>query len=299
MPARPPETRALNQGYQYLTETRYGECEGILDKIRRAAQDMGMPVRSVEIEMGPSQFEFTFDPADPITIADMAVNFRTLVKEVCQREGLLASFMAKPKLPNVAANGWHIHQSIRDNKSGLNAFVSNVDGTPSKAASEWIAGLIANAPASCLLTSPTVNSYKRFAPYQLAPNKIGWGVDNRGAMIRALFDSDDAASRLENRVADSSANPYFALASQLLSGLDGLTKQLSPPESMSSPYDADTALLPRSLGDAIGAFESSELYRQYLGDEFADYLIHLKREEWDRYLMAVSDWEQSEYFTAF
>ena len=299
MPARPPETRALNQGYQYLTETRYGECEGILDKIRRAAQDMGMPVRSVEIEMGPSQFEFTFDPADPLTIADMAVNFRTLVKEVCQREGLLASFMAKPKLPNVAANGWHIHQSIRDNKSGQNAFVSNEDRTPSKAASEWIAGLIANAPASCLLTSPTVNSYKRFAPYQLAPNKIGWGVDNRGAMIRALFDSDDATSRLENRVADSSANPYFALASQLLSGLDGLSRQLSPPEPMSSPYDADTALLPRSLGDAIDAFESSDLYRQYLGDEFADYLIHLKREEWDRYLMAVSDWEQSEYFTAF
>ena len=260
---------------------------------------MGMPVRSVEIEMGPSQFEFTFDPADPLTIADMAVNFRTLVKEVCQREGLLASFMAKPKLPNVAANGWHIHQSIRDNKSGLNAFVSNADGTPSRAASEWIAGLIANAPASCLLTSPTVNSYKRFAPYQLAPNKIGWGVDNRGAMIRALFDSDDASSRLENRVADSSANPYFALASQLLSGLDGLTKQLSPPEAMSSPYDADTALLPRSLGDAIGAFESSDLYCQYLGDEFADYLVHLKREEWDRYLMAVSDWEQAEYFTAY
>ena len=114
MPARPPVTRALNQGYQYLTETRYGEAEAILDTLRRAAQAMGMPVRSVEIEMGPSQFEFTFAAADPMTIADMAVNFRTMVKEVCHREGLLASFMARPRLPNAASNGWHIHQSLAD-----------------------------------------------------------------------------------------------------------------------------------------------------------------------------------------
>ena len=65
MPPRPPETRALNQGYQYLTETRYGEAEALLDTLRRAARSMGMPVRSVEIEMGPSQFEFTFSPAIP------------------------------------------------------------------------------------------------------------------------------------------------------------------------------------------------------------------------------------------
>ena len=97
MPARPPATRALNQGHQYLTETRYGEAEELLDSLRRAAQSMGMPVRSVEIEMGPSQFEFTFAPGDPMTIADMAVNFRTMVKEVCHREGLLASFMARPR----------------------------------------------------------------------------------------------------------------------------------------------------------------------------------------------------------
>jgi len=299
MPPQPPQTRAINQGYQFLTETRYSECEDILDSIRGAAQEMGMPVRSVEIEMGPSQFEFTFDPADPLTIADMAVNFRTLAKEICQQKGLLASFMAKPKLPNVCANGWHIHQSILDNDSGDNTFVPNKNGTPSKHASSWMAGLIEHAAASCLLTSPTVNGYKRFAPYQLAPNRIGWGVDNRGAMIRALFDANDDASRLENRVADSSANPYFALASQLLSGIDGLSRELPVPDPLNSPYDAEASLLPRSLLDAIVAFESSSMYRHYLGDEVVDYLVHLKRDEWNRYIMSVSDWEQAEYFSVF
>jgi len=299
MPPRPPQTRAINQGFQYLTETRYSDCEEMLDRLRRAAEAMGMPVRSVEIEMGPSQFEFTFDPADPLTIADMAVNFRTLVKEVCHREGLLASFMSKPHLPNVAANGWHIHQSIVNNATGQNAFISRKDGKPSETASAWMAGLLAHAAASCLLTTPTVNGYKRYAPHQLAPNRIGWGVDNRGAMVRALLTPGDAASRVENRVAESAVNPYFALASQIVSGLHGVNNELSLAEPLLDPYEADVELLPSSLGIAIDNFASSALYREYLGAEFVEYLTHLKRAEWNRYLMTVSDWEQAEYFTAF
>ena len=299
MPARAPVTRALNQGYQYLTETRYGESEPLLDMLRRAAQSMGMPVRSVEIEMGPSQFEFTFAPGDPMTIADMAVNFRTMVKEVCHREGLLASFMARPRLPNAASNGWHIHQSVTD-AVGRNLFTPGADGALTSTASGWIAGLLRHAAASCIATTPTVNGYKRYTAYRLAPNRIGWGEDNRGAMLRALLAPGDPASRVENRAADSTANPYFALAFQILSGLDGLENGLTPPPPLASPYDDDEAeLLPRSLLAAIERFEGSETYRAALGDEFVSYLARLKRAEWDRYLMTVSEWEHAEYFTAF
>jgi len=299
MPGRSPETRAINQGHQYLTLTRYSESEKILDTLRRAAQAMDMPVRSVEIEMGPGQFEFTFDPSDPMTIADMAVNFRTLVKEICQREGLLASFMPKPRVPNVAANGWHIHQSIVNKQTRENQFIPDAQQQPSKLAQQWIAGLIANASASCLLTTPTVNGYKSYSEYQLAPNRIGWSDDNRGAMVRTLFSPDDSASRIENRVADSSVNPYYALSAQMLSGLDGVDRNLSPPPPLIDPYDCDAQKLPGNLITAIQAFESSALYRHYLGDEFVEYLAHLKGAEWDAYLAAVSEWEQREYFTAF
>ena len=105
MPGTPPQTRGLTQGYQFLTETRYGEAEPILDELRRAAQGIGLRVRSVEIEMGPSQFEFTFDPASPMQQADNLVMFRAMVKAVCARRGLHASFMAKPRLPNIALTG--------------------------------------------------------------------------------------------------------------------------------------------------------------------------------------------------
>ena len=299
MPARPPVTRALNQGYQYLTETRYGENEAILDRLRRAAQAMGMPVRSVEIEMGPSQFEFTFAPGDPMTIADMAVNFRTMVKEVCHREGLLASFMARPRVPNAASNGWHIHQSLAD-ADGRNLFAPGPDGALTPAASGWIAGLLRHAAASCIATTPTVNGYKRYTSYLLAPNRIGWAGDNRGAMLRTLLAPGDAASRVENRVPDSTANPYFALAFQILSGLDGLENGLIPPPPLADPYDDEGAeRLPVSLLAAIERFEASEMYRAALGDAFVSYLARLKRAEWDRYLMTVSEWEHAEYFTAF
>lgn len=294
MPGAPVRTRALTQGYQYLSETRYGEAEELLDLLRRSAQAMGMPVRSVEIEMGPSQFEITFDPAGPLEQAATMVMFRTMVKEVCARRGLHASFMAKPQLDNIAANGWHIHQSVSD-AAGRNLFMPDKDAALSPAASGWIAGLLQHAAAASLLVAPTVNSYKRYQPFQLAPNRIAWGADNRGAMLRALTAPDDAASRVENRAADSSANPYFAFAAQLAAGMDGVTRGLVAPPATTSPYDPSAAALPASLGAALAAFEGADLFRDLFG-EFPAYLAQLKRAEWDRYLATVSDWEQAEYF---
>ena len=296
MPPSAMQTENLTQGTQFLTETRYAEVEDILDELRRAAEVMGLEPRSVEIEMGPSQFEFTFAPGDPQTQAARYVVFRTMVKEVCQARGLHASFMAKPRLPNAAANGWHIHQSILRTGSGDNAFMpdSHTDITPQ--ASGWIAGLLDHAHDLCLLTNPTVNSYKRFAPFQLAPNKIVWGRDNRGAMIRALLSQNDPASRIENRVADATANPYFAFAGQIHAGLSGLQAGKSAPPPSETPYDASGAELPSNLGDAIDAFAASDFVAGSMGAEFQSYLTTLKRAEWQRYLMTISEWEHQEYF---
>ncbi|GAB5446864.1 glutamine synthetase family protein [Gymnodinialimonas sp.] len=294
MPGTPPTVENTTQGYQYLTETRYAEVEPMLDRLRRAAEEMGMDVRSVEVEMGPSQFEFTFAPASPSATAELAVTFRTLAKELCARHSLLASFMPKPALPNAAANGWHIHQSLKD-VNGVNLFTPR-DQNLSETAAAWTAGLLTHAPACCLLTNPTVNSYKRFVPHQLAPNQIGWAHDNRGAMVRAIMAPNDPASRLENRLPDSAANPYFALAAQLLSGLDGLKTQASPPPPMTTPYAKTAQALPSTLGAALDAFAASQPLRAALTPATADWLATLKRAEWDRYLAHISDWEQAEYF---
>jgi glutamine synthetase len=299
MPPAALATRNTTQGWAFLTEGRYGAVEPLLDTLRRTAEVMGLAPRTMEIEMGPSQFEFTFDASDPLTQADRFVLFRMMTKEVCRRQGLHASFMPKPRVANAVANGWHIHQSMVSRQTGRNVFMPAVDGEPTAEAGAWIAGLLEHAPATCLLTNPTVNGYKRFSAFQLAPNRVQWGTDNRGAMLRALLYAGDPASRIENRVADTAANPYYALAGQILSGLDGLTRGAVPPPPTLAPYAADQVSLPATLDAAIQIFEASPLYARAVGPDFVRYLAHLKRAEWARYLAAISEWEQAEYFNLF
>jgi len=299
MPGQPPETRYLAQGYQFLTETRYAELESVIDDLRINGQALGLPVRSMEIEMGPSQLEFTFDPADPMTHADTMMMFRTMVKEVCHQQGLHATFMCKPNIDNIAASGWHLHQSIINRETGENLMIPPSDGTLSDVASGWIAGLLEHAAECCLLTTPTVNGYKRYSTHQLAPDRIQWATDNRGAMIRTLMAPGDAASRIENRVAEPAANPYYYFASQILSGLDGITRNLKASAAVETPYDSDADALPDSLYQAIELFDSSDFLRRELGDVFVDYLCHIRRAEWERYHLAVSEWEQAEYFSLY
>jgi len=299
MPAQPPKTQNLNQGYQFLTETHYATLEPVMDELRRHCQALGLPIRSMEVEMGPSQFEFTFDPADPLTHADNMVMFRTMVKEVCAKQGLHATFMCKPKVENACASGWHLHQSVICTDTGNNLLQPDSSGAVSNVASGWIAGLLAHAEESCLLTTPTVNGYKRYQAHQLAPDRIQWGRDNRGAMIRALMSPEDSASRIENRVAETTANPYYFFASQILSGLDGIESNLCLPDAVETPYDSDARRLPGSLISAIQLFSTSSFYRKALGDEFVDYLVRVKQAEWNRYHQAISEWEQAEYFSLY
>lgn len=296
MPGHPVHTRNLAQGYQFLTETRYGTLEPIMDVLRRTCQAMGLPVRSMEVEMGPSQFEFTFDPSDPLTHADNMMMFRTMVKEVCAARGLHATFMCRPNVENGAASGWHLHQSLMDRTTGQNVMMPPDDGMLSPQASGWIAGLLTHAAESCLLTTPTVNGYKRYRPYQLAPDRIQWGRDNRGAMIRGLMSPGDPASRIENRVAETAANPYYFFTSQILSGLDGIVSGASAPDPIEAPYDDGPTRLPANLQSAIHMMDGSAFYRAALGDAFVEYITTVRQAEWDRYHMAVSEWEQAEYF---
>ncbi len=298
MPGAAPKTLPLNHGYQLLTDSNYDAAEDLLDDIRRTATVMGLSVRSAEVEFGPSQFEFTFDPAPAMEHADNMVIFRTMVKQLCHRKGLHATFMCRPAAPFAAASGWHLHQSVVSAETGENLFMSATEDLTPQAAG-WIAGLLAHAEESCLLTTPTVNGYKRYQPFQLAPDRIQWGRDNRGALIRALLRPADKASRIENRVAEPAANPHYFFASQILSGLSGIGRGLTPPDPVEMPYASDAQTLPSNLGAAIAAFEAGALYREALGDDFVAFLSHLKKAEWNRYLSTVSDWEDREYSRLF
>jgi glutamine synthetase len=299
-PGRPPEVSLLSHGYQYLTEQRYDQMAPVLDLIRRDILALNLPLRSVEVEFGPSQCEFTFKPTKGLEPADTMVLFRSAVKQIARRHGHHATFMCRPKLPNVFASGWHLHQSIVSRANGENAFMSKEDGEAlSQLGRQYLAGLLEHARASAVFATPTINGYKRYRAYSLAPDRAIWGRDNRGVMVRMLGGANDPATRLENRIGEPAANPYLYMASQVLAGLDGIDRALEPPPPADTPYETNAPALPKSLGEALDALKADTFFREKFGSGFVDYYLHIKNAEIERFQAEVSDWEHREYFEMF
>ncbi|HUN49622.1 MAG TPA: glutamine synthetase family protein, partial [Candidatus Sulfotelmatobacter sp.] len=298
-PGAPPEVSLLTQGYQYLTEQRYDQFDPIFDILRRDLQQLGLPLRSLEVEFGPSQAEFTLSPGIGLAPADDMILFRSAVKQICRRHGYHATFMCRPKLPNAMSSGWHLHQSLRERAGGANAFVSRSDEPLSPVGRHYLAGLLAHARGATAFSTPTINGYKRYRPNSLAPDRAIWGVDNRGAMVRAVGRPGDAGTRLENRVGEPAANPYLYMAAQIHSGLDGMARRLDPGPSADAPYETAAPLLPTSLAEALAALRADDYLRDSMGAAFVDCYLRIKEAELQRFQLEVSDWEQREYFDLF
>ncbi|HVZ46613.1 MAG TPA: glutamine synthetase family protein [Ramlibacter sp.] len=299
-PGRPPEVELLSHGHQYLTELRYDRVDEVMELLRGQLLALGMPLRSLEIEFGPSQFELTFGPTVGVLPADTMVLLRNAIKQICHRAGYHATFMCRPRIPNVMSSGWHLHQSLRHSRDDANAFVPADPGSPlSETGMAWLAGLKEHACGAAVFASPSVNGYRRYRPNSLAPDRAAWARDNRGAMLRVLGGHGEAASRIENRAGEPTANPYLYLASQIFSGLDGVVRGLDPGPGADVPYETKAQPLPRTLADALHALKGDGYLVEAFGRNFVDYYCHIKQAEIDRFNLEVSEWEHREYFDLF
>lgn len=302
-PGRPGEaviTGPTTRGSQLLLEESLDTMQPFVEELYQALTLLDLPLRSIELEFGPSQFEITMEAGDAAIIADAIVLCRMAVRRVARRLGLHATFMSRPQAAEGASTGWHLHQSLYDITTGEPVFLPDGEGeTLSPLGVAYLAGLLAHAPAASAFATPTVNGYKRYQPFSLAPDRIAWGIDNKGAMIRAVGGAGDPATRLENRSGEPAANPYLYIASQLISGMDGIDRDLVPPAPTEDPYRTEAPGLPASLGEAVDALVVDDAFLQALGETVVDWYAALKRAEFGRYLRHVSDWEQREYFEIF
>lgn len=299
-PGTPPSVSLLSHGAQYLTELRYDRVDHLMELLRTQLQALGVPLRSLEIEFGPSQFELTFSPTVGLAPADLMILIRSAIKQICQRAGYHATFMCRPLIPNVMSSGWHLHQSLKSKADGVNAFMPTEAGPPlSPLGMQYLAGLKAHACGASLLASPTINGYRRYRPFSLAPDRAAWARDNRAAMLRVLGGPGQSASRIENRAGEPTANPYLYMASQIFSGLDGIARQLDPGPSADVPYETDAQPLPRSLLEALQCLRQDSHLVQKLGQGFVDYYCFIKEAEIARFNLEVTEWEQREYFDMF
>ena len=305
-----PPVSVFERGYQFLSEVRLDSMGPTLEALRDALCDVGLPPRAIEDEWGPGQVEFSFAPMAGLAAADAAVLFRSAVKQVCQRRGLLATFMCRPALPNFFSSGWHLHQSLLSRTGGSNAFASG-SAPLSDLGRHFVAGLLEHARPIAVFGAPTVNGYKRFRPYSFAPDRVNWAVENRGALVRVQGSPGDTSSHVEMRIGEPAANPYFYLASNIAAGLDGIRREAEPPPAADvDPYATEAPPLPASLAEAVDLLDADAFYREAFGDTLVSYLIMMKRHELGRYATAltevpqpdgqdVSDWEMREYFEFF
>lgn len=299
-PGLPLDVRPTTPGAQLLHDETLDSLDELVQELYSVLTLMDLPLRSIELEFGPSQLEITMEAGDAATVADAVVLARTAIRQICRRLGYHATFMSRPVGAETASTGWHLHQSMRNLTTGANVFIPT-DGSSalSLTGMYYLGGLLRHAAAAAAFATPTVNGYKRYQPYSLAPDRVLWGVDNKGAMVRAVSGVGDPASRLENRSGEPGANPYLYIASQVISGLDGMDQQIDPGAPTENPYRDDAASLPRTLGQALDALDADQAFRDALGTDVIEWYLHIKRSEFDRYLAHVSDWEQREYFGMF
>jgi len=269
-----------------------------------ALEQMGINVEYSHHEVAPSQHEIDLRYAEALTMADIVMTYRVVVKEIAKQNGVYATFMPKP-LFGQNGSGMHTHQSLF--KGDKNAFFNPKDPYYlSDIAKSYIAGLLKHIKEITLVLNQWVNSYKRLVPGYEAPVYICWARRNRSALIRVPLykPGKEKATRIELRSPDPACNPYLAFACMLNAGLTGVDKKYKLPEPIEKDvYHLESeerkALgidnLPGSLIEAIEYAEKSEILREALGDHIFTNLIESKRKEWDDYRIRIFPYEIERY----
>ena len=248
-------------------------------------EDMGFEIESSHHEKAPAQHEIDFTQAEALDTADALMSFKFAIRSTAKRFGLYATFMPKPRT-DLPGSGMHLHISMY--KNGENLFDDD-DGEASAMAGFFMGGVMEHARALCAITNPVVNSYKRILTGYHAPKEVYWAKKGEKALLK--YHNNGADTKVELRFPDPSANPYLAIAVCIAAGMDGIHKQISPGEAncQSGRY------LPGNLKDALDCMKQDNLMKATLGEEFVKLYTAIKYQEWNEYMLQVSDWEVDRY----
>ena len=267
-------------------------------------EKFGIPVEYSHHEVAYSQHEIDLRYSDALTMADNAMTYRLVVKEIARKNGVYATFMPKP-IAGINGSGMHVHQSLFEGSK--NAFYDASDEYYlSKTARCYIAGILKHVKEMTAITNQWVNSYKRLIPGFEAPVYIAWARRNRSPLVRIpLYRAGkENATRLELRCPDPACNPYLAFSAMLAAGIKGIKENYS----LCDPVERDIfemtekelkeyniEHLPGSLIEAIMHLEKSELMKEVLGDHVFEKFIENKKIEWSKYTQEISQFELDSY----
>ncbi len=272
--------------------------EGVIREMEDNVRELGLPVVCVNQEYDPSHWEINTRFDDALSAADDAHLLKLAIKETAAAHGLVATFMGRP-IDGGGTSGYHLHFSAWD-EAGRNVF-DDPEGEYglSAGAVSFLGGILDHTRGMTAVCAPTVNAYKRFIAQELGPYFIDWGTDNRSVGVRVPAEKGKAA-RLESRFADATASPYISSAAHIFAGVDGLDRGLDPGPPTVAVYEppVERPMMPFSLGEALDALEADDCIRAGLGEQFVQAFTAIKRNEYRRFTLAVTDWELREYLDA-
>jgi glutamine synthetase len=280
-------------GYSLL---RMADNPGFFNALMDEMLAFGVPIEGLHTETGPGVYEAALGFSPALEQADRAILFKTGVREIGKRFGIMPSFMAKWSQQYPGCSG-HIHQSLSDGRSNL-FHDAKAPRRMSALFESYLAGQVACLMEFGPLLWPTVNSYKRLVDGFWAPVKPTWGIDNRTASFRVLAGSPKA-TRLETRCPGSDVNPYLAMAAVIAAGLHGVEQGLkltTPPITGTNQGGEDVPRAPRTLIETTRALRESRIARDWLGDTFVEHFAATREWEWRQWQDAVTDWELKRYF---
>ena len=281
-------------GYSILRSTLnnpyFTDLFGLLGKF-------DVPLEGLHTETGPGVLEAAIKYSEGLLAGDRAVLFKTAVKEIGYKHGILATFMAKVN-EHLPGCGGHIHQSLWDDHHKRNLFYDEEDSLHmSELMKQYVAGQLYCLPHVLPMYAPNINSYKRLVEGAWAPTTLTWGVDNRTVAIRVLCNGI-ASARIETRVVGSDVNPYLAMAASVASGLYGIKNQLKlqQPATTGNGYrDFSNGTLPTNLIESSMQMKNSDIARELFGEQFVEHFTCTREWEWRQHLKVVTDWERARY----
>lgn len=288
----------LSQGNFSYSPLRTSVNSDLVSEILTSFSTMGIPIEGLHTEQGPGVLEVALSVSDALKTADNAALFRSFLKIMAQKRGLMATFMAKWN-SELAGQSGHTHLSLLDlDNKPLFYDPEDVHGM-SQQMRHFIGGQLTLLPELACMFAPNVNSYARLLPGTWAPVSANWGIDNRTVAVRVLGGSANS-KRLEFRVPGSDANPYLALSAAIAAGLWGIENRVDPGSPViGNGYIEETCLerrLPQTLDEAADRFEASEVARELFGDKFVSHFSQMRRFEAEQSRSAVTDWQLQRYF---
>ena len=273
------EARPRHYQAYYLQDT--DDFAPFFKELYAACEAQGLPAKTLISEYAPGQMEIVLrHRADVLKACDEGIMLKRLIKNVAERQGLAATFMAKP-YSEWTGSGMHIHVSLAD-EAGNNLFAAE-DPLQNQLLMHAIGGLKAAMAESMLIFAPNANSYRRFRRNSYAPVSASWGINNRTVSLR-IPAGPAKACHIEHRPSGADANPYLVMAAILAGMHHGIVEKAEPGNPVTgNGYERRAKYIPGNWFDAIDAFWRASILKEYFGKEFVDTYCTLKEVEADRF----------------